>query len=829
VNEIVSPVRFVAFVLVVGLACWLIWPSSSSTSSTSSTRVDSAGDVKTASTRSNFHGTAPEPALSTDDDGNIVSLPEDATADRIRVEGIVMDEKKTAIGGAIVHVGLRETTAEADGTFAFDDVAAGSIILRAERGEWYGEESTYVSDTSDPIEVTVRRGSTLVLHVVEKDGGAPIANAKVEVARRELYTNAKGTIRTRGLDPTGERLTVSADGFGTWRGDVDLDTERPTAEKEMTVALASGAPVSGIVVDERGERVPEAWVSIRAIAKDGWSDAVSANERGEFTLPAISPGKHTMYATSKRHLAAPEIIVEHDGVRPTTGIVIEVKIGAELVGRVVDAAGNPVAGATIRGVPGSDTDVDGRFVATGIDPGEITLSAYIDNRSSEETKVTMVAGKQTEVRFVVRDASLAGRVVDRQGNPVAAAQLWARATDESNTFFAASDEYGKFDFGGMPPGDYRVIAQHEEEVRRSLPDDAKVFRTGRRDLTIVLPALASITGRVVLDGSPVRYFGVLVTKTPDKLYFESVTTVNDDAGAFAQNDIAPGAWSVVILGPGFATKTIANVVTHDGQPTDLGTIVVERGRVVRGRVTDGNNRPVPGALVVAGSSLFSIASSRVDQRVQGDTSTRTDADGRYELVGVPTEDLRIVARTATASAVERTLAPDETAVNFVLQEVGTVVGHIANVQSSQIGVVLTLADEDVMSFGPRYYGDIDRAGGFRVANVPPGRYKVRVMGENTLPLKEVAVVANRTTQVELEMPAVQIDVIVAANECDLLSLTGPDVHATETCSDNVATWKAVGPGSYEVCGTGDGDPCQSIRVAASPAEQRFEVRFPAQD
>ena len=753
----------------------------------------------------------------------MIVVPE-AGAELIRIEGVVLDEQKSVVAGAIVRIGTRETTTETDGTFAFDDIASGSIILRAERGEWYGEESTYASDSSDPIEITVRRGSTLVLHVVKTADASPIANAKVEIAGRELYTNERGTIRTRGLDPTGERFTVTADGFGSWRGDLELDTEHPTAEKEMTVSLSSGASVSGIVVDERGERVPEAWVAIRSVRND-WFDSASANERGEFTLPAIAPGKLTLHATAKAYVATPEMLIEHDGVHPTTGVVVVVKLGAEIAGRVVDSSGKPVAGATIRGA-GAETDADGRFVAVGLEPGEVTVSAFIDQRSSAEKKVPVIAGGRAEVELVIRDSSLAGRVVDRQGNPVADAQLWAKATDESNSFFASSDEYGKFDFGGIPPGEYEVIAQHEEETRRSLPDDGTLAHAGQRGLTIVLPALASITGRVVLAGRPVAYFGVLVTKTPDKLYFETVATVNDEAGAFAQKAIAPGTWSVVILGPDFATKVIDNVVAREGSSTDLGTIVVDRGRVVTGRVTDASGRPVRDAMVIAGQSLATIAASRVDQRTQGDTTARTDADGRYTLVGLIDDELRIVARTPTASAVERTLAPEETVADFVVANVGSVAGHITNMQIALSGVVLSPADEDAYMRGPRYHGDIDRAGDFRVVGVPAGRYKVSVIGDSSLEDKQVEVLANTTARVDFELPAVQVRVVVTANACRLLYLDGGGLHALSVCMDNVVTWHAIAPGSYQVCGSAEEVPCQAIHVAASPAEQRFDVRFP---
>ncbi|MGE0395488.1 MAG: collagen binding domain-containing protein [Kofleriaceae bacterium] len=817
-----SFVRVVALLVFVGLACWMIWPADAVTALD---RDDSRETTASISPVTSFRGTDLPPELSVDEDGN-VSLVDDASAERVRIEGIVIDEAKAPIGGATVRLGARAVIAEDDGTFALDDVASGKIILRAERGEWYGEATDYATADGDPIEITVRRGSTLVLHVVALANGAPIPNAKVDIDSRELYTNASGTIRARGLDPTGERFTVTADGFGTWRGDLELDTEHPTAEKEMTVKLASGAPVSGIVVDERGERVPEAWVSISAVTPDGWSDSVSANERGEFTFTGISPGKHEIHASSQIHLAKPDQLITHDGVAPTTGIVVTVGLGAELAGRVVDSAGNPVAGASIRGASGAETDADGRFVATGLEPGELAVSAAIDSRASEEVTVAVAAGKRSEVQLVVRDSSLAGRVVDRRGTPIADAQLWAKATDESNTFFASTDEYGKFDFGGMPPGDYLVIAQHEEEGNRRLPEDAtSVFHTGRRDLRIVLPALATVTGRVVLDGMPVHYYGVIITKTPDRLYTEHTATITDDTGTFAQKDIAPGTWSVVILGPGFATKIIDGVVAHEGGTTDLGTIRVDRGRTLTGRVTDTRGRPVPDALVVVGESLFSLASNRVDQRAQGDTSVRTDANGRYELAGLASSDsLKIVATTSTATSMERRLAPEETVADLVVTEAGTIAGHVANMREPLRSVMISLADVDGMPGELRFYGNIDRAGDFRVANVPPGRYEVQIVGDHMLPDKLVDVVSRETTRVEFELPLVQVKLTVHANECSIVYLTAPGVRAIGVCSENATTWVAVAPGSYSVCRTDDA--CATISVAAAPVEQRIDIRFP---
>ena len=815
------PLRLLGFIAVVALIAWLIWPDA--------TRVGVAIDLSPPRTASAMHASTTAASMASSRPARAssygVSVPAD-DATPILLEGQVVDGNQRPVGGATVRYNDAHTISEADGSFSFPNVPTGTVVIRAELGELYGEDSRWVDADSDPLEVRIQRGPTLDLRVVRAATGEPIRGAKVDISNREVLTDADGRVTLRGLDVTGERFTVTADGFAAWRDGVEFDAEHPTATKELTIRLATGASISGIVVDENGDRVAEGYVQLVS-ASGTWRESVSADATGAWSLPAIGPGKHTLGATSTLHLATPDMTVETDGVTPTTGIVVKVTLGAQLVGRVIDDAGAPVKGASLRGAYGVETDADGRFTAVGLEPGVLEISAYDATRGSDMQKVTVAVGKRTEVLFTLRTSRIAGRVVDRAGIPIADASVYIReAREDGTSYFATTDAYGAFDTGGVVPGDYKLVAQRPEEIKRRLPDDEGAYvaaRSGTRDVTIVLPEIATVRGRVVLDGAPVAYFGVSVKKPTDGRYGQSPTTYADTGGAFAQSDITPGTWAVEITGPGFATKLIADVVVAEGSVTDLGTIAVDRGRIVRGKVVDGFGRGIAGALVAIGTNPSVLAADRIDQRVQGDATATSSADGTFEVAGIAPDakDLSILARTATALSPEQPLADAATTIILTLEETGTITGRIANYRA-QSGVIVTDEQEH------RYRGEIDAAGDFTVTGVPAGSYSVRVMGTNTLAPRPAVVIANATVTVAFTLPPNPITLEVVAADCSYLTLDDAiGTRTLEVCSDEatrIVTFGFVEPGAKRVCDSAD--HCVDIVVAAAPAKQRITVPLP---
>jgi hypothetical protein len=244
--------------------------------------------------------------------------------------------------------------------------------------------------------------------------------------------------------------------------------------------------------------------------------------------------------------------------------------------------------------------------------------------------VVLALGQKAELSFVLAPSSLAGIVVDPRGEPVADAKVFARSAAPSDYAFARSDGDGRFDLEGLPPGDYHVAARR---AGSSIEGATVEVATADRRIRLVVPDPAAITGRVILDGAPVPYFGVSVSEDPGSA-FGRPTPVRAPDGRFRQPDAPPGTQAVIVIGPGFLRRVVEGVQVVAGATTDLGDIVVARGGRLHGRVVDARGA-VAGATVRIASSGFSAKETRLRAILRGEQSATTDAAGSYELVGLP--------------------------------------------------------------------------------------------------------------------------------------------------------------------------------------------------
>ena len=141
----------------------------------------------------------------------------------------------------------------------------------------------------------------------------------------------------------------------------------------------------------------------------------------------------------------------------------------------------------------------------------------------------------------------------------------------------------------MPPGEYQLFARRADGSLTQ-GGEAATAKTGDHAVRLVVQEPSSITGRVIFDGKPVPYYGVIVTSSLDDLWGAAPAALRAADGRFTRSGVAPGSWIVSVMGPGFANKVISGIDVKEGKVTDLGDVVVDRGIRVRGRVTDGSAR-----------------------------------------------------------------------------------------------------------------------------------------------------------------------------------------------------------------------------------------------
>ena len=666
----------------------------------------------------------------------------------LRLEGLVVDQDDHPVGGAHVTLGgRRDATTEIDGSFAFDGLAEGEYDLTADSGEWFAEtQGTSLDDTSDPVTIKLERGPTLIVRVTDATAH-PIAGAKVSIISRERVTGPDGTVRFRAVAIDDELVNVSMAGHANVRERVTTSDD-PKTTIEKTVVLKSGAEISGTVVDRNGVRVIEAYVDLEPVG-GGRSESVWTDETGVFHLPDIGRGSYTAKASSKDTIAAGSVPVMHDGVHAKTGLVLQVEPGGEISGIVVDTAGHPIAEARVSGGGvGETTDKDGRFVAKGLIADKYDLSASTPMLGAVNQVVQLGRGEHAEVRIVLTPSSLAGLVLDARGEPVEGAAVFARSENPDGYGYDRTDEYGHFDLGGLPPSaHYKITAQREDS---SVEGPSLDVATGNRQIRLHVHDQAILTGRVLLAGEPVPYYGYAVTDDVTDMYTRP-RPVRDDDGRFTAKDATPGTVVVVVVGPGFARKVIDKVQIVAGQTTDLGDITVERGETIIGRVVDERGTGIAGATVSVVGSGSSYTTTGLHQLMQGERFATSDASGNYELFGVPpsTETRALKATHPTHGASQFTeLVVGQSAIDIVLKATGSIDG---TAPGNDLRFAVAMISDD---FRARYHADVDADGRFSFPSLPPGEYDVDMVGRGRFPTSKVIVTAGKNTTVVFAAPVV---------------------------------------------------------------------------
>ena len=775
---------------------------------------------------------------------------------RLRLTGRVVDEDLRPVAGAEVLISSDGTTTSADdGTFSLDDLVAGEHVLIVTKGDLTsGLVDVPMNDDTESVTVYLHRGVTLVLHVVELDGRTPIGGATVRANGREATTAPDGTVTFAGVDPSFVALRARAEGRGAVEHQLPID-EPPDRIVHHTMPLPRGARISGTVVDPDGKPLSSASVYVETIDTSVWhrdTSPIKTDATGAWKLNALASGTYALTAASRDFTTGPAVRIEVDGKTPRDGIVVRVDYGAQLVGTVFDAAGKPSPGAAVQlkseGYWNAVADDDGVFRFLGVREGDYVLAASSTTQSSERYRVELIRNKRVDVELHLVESSIAGIVVDTNGKPVAGARVSVRLRNQFHVWGRRdlTDADGRFDVRGVPPGDYAVDARRADQQDGETVGPETTVQSGDRAVKLVLPGVTTVTGRVLLDGAPLRSFGLIVAvrdgqgdgnwrQTPPRM-------IHRDDGRFTQRGVLAAARTIVIGGFDIAHKVI-DVDIPEGDVFDLGDINVDRGQIVRGRVTDASGAPVAGSTVVARQQPGVVRGDPdpLQRRMLGGATATTDEHGDYELVGIPppvkydyeasVRPNRISASHPThGDAPARNLDPTTTRVNFVLSVVGGIDGKLVGAKTDFLYVLATSVDRAGEPTPTQIKSD--RSFGFN--GLPAGDYQLTLTKSAsdgfTLPATRVHVQADRSVAVTIVVPeTVTVTIKVVDGSCahvKFIDLTSASATAPAlgraTCDGAQAVMPGVPPGSYRAC-VDDGG-CVPILVTALPAHQTIELR-----
>lgn len=175
--------------------------------------------------------------------------------------------------------------------------------------------------------------------------------------------------------------------------------------------------------------------------------------------------------------------------------------------------------------------------------------------------VILAVALQTQNSSVEGVAIRLGTTDPIPGARILLAQVDGRLGD---TRVATTDERGRFVFGAVPAGTYRLMAQHEAFVRPDGRTIAVEVGQSVRDLVVAMTPTGVITGRVVDEyGDPAADVSVRATQKDST--FE---TTSNDLGEYRLFGLPPGAY-VVSAAPYLAPRIENEMRLGNAPPTAM--------------------------------------------------------------------------------------------------------------------------------------------------------------------------------------------------------------------------------------------------------------------
>lgn len=651
------------------------------------------------------------------------------------VSGIVAGADGKPIAGArvVVRQGFApdrgdttlfaEATTGSDGAFRIANAPPPPSRLFVRASGWAPAERP-MRAASGPLRLVLERGVSLSGTVLDASG-RPAAGALVRSGAIAAAADADGRYRLDGVTPGLERVEASAPGgLVARRGGVRVAAGTPAT---ADLQLQPGAAIGGTVVDALTRR-PIAGARI-AVAESPGSGVTASSEpaasartdaRGKFSAAGLLPGDYEVSAARSGYLPAtlPRVAAT---ARSAGAAAVALVPAASISGRVVDAQGKPIVGASValeapragrgrfggggpafrapRGETSTRTGPEGTFRLDGLAaiPSGVPLTAsHAGFAPAERPGVTLKAGQALTGVVLVLPAGLSvkGRVVDEASQAVAGAEIrvapsegrgparfFRRAAGGATPPNAVTGADGSFTVAGLAAGAWDVTATHDgfsPKTASALPAPAKPPGAWP---PIVLSRGVAVTGEVKDDqgapiaGAMVSLFGEGADPSP---------TATDASGAFRIDNLARGrALMLTASAPGFAFSSRS--VTP---PAENVALVLGKSGTIRGRVVDG----ATGAPITA----FSVATTPASRGRRGfgggggpaafgggaPSSAQYAEDGSFEVSVAPGSwSVRATAdgyRPADVSNLDVDAGETKEGVEIALRKGGGLTGHVVD-------------------------------------------------------------------------------------------------------------------------------------------------------
>lgn len=608
----------------------------------------------------------------------------------------------TTISGSSILGGGRTATTDSSGRFVLHGVGMGTAMVTLSREGWYqpgdiAQEIQRLAQTvfrsgssadgddpgEGPVVVFTETGQVLertlelapgvpVAGRVVDPAGAPVPGAQVDVDAPEAassrfmgglvgfegpqprLTDSEGRFAFPGAAP-GTPLVVRAVAAGFIESTSETLTLGPQGKDDIEIRLLAGGTLEGSVRSADGRPVAGArvqWVPQQAghSAPRIRIDPATTDADGRYVLSGLPPGPATVQATHADHLDSERARADvTDG--SATSLEFVLQPGAAIVGRVLDADGEPAAGAQVSVTP-TDGEAqkagarwravqarsDGTFRVGGLAVARHDVRVTVASAPVEVVTGVLPGGADLDVRLV-RALHITGRLRLAGGGRITgvAAQV---SVDGKIWESARLEADGTFAFERLREGTYLLkFGALPSSPRGTPPANVRErvvegVAAGTEGLEIVLEPGLVISG-AALDSERRPLVAGWVTCRPIPADAPDPPPQPKGNVGIRTTQVADGRFEVVGLDPGRYWVEIRSGAGLASAVVDAGatavTLALPAGGRLTGRVADAAGAPVARAWV-------SLSGDGVA------TGAITDEDGRYALEGVPAGRYTVTAR-----------------------------------------------------------------------------------------------------------------------------------------------------------------------------------------
>ncbi|HVW25771.1 MAG TPA: carboxypeptidase regulatory-like domain-containing protein [Polyangiaceae bacterium] len=426
------------------------------------------------------------------------------------LEGTVVDETDLPVAGARVEAVAalgtadRTVTTADDGTFSLPTLPSDVLVTVARPTEPFRavvrRRLAVPNGKTTEVKLTLPAPRGEIEIEVEDDSSRPIRMAQISATsldpdqplRETAFTDDSGRAIVKDATGLPLRLVIEAPGFARFAEQTDA------APATFRVTLATGVAVEGHVTAVRGRR-DVSGASVELVAEGHRKSAVT-NASGEYHFDDVSPGRVHLTVSHPDYAS-----VEADVVVAPTGRAdrafdvdaVDLPDPGVIEGRVVDGAGNTVAGARVAiGAvdavvpvallsPSSavSTRADGSFRIERARPGKLSVEAYAAGVGRGHAAAVVESGRTT-ADVVIR---LTGSVDDTE--PVTTGGVAVTlAMSPSGVVVAQVAPGSEAEHGGLVQGDVvelvdRAALSSVADARQKLsgPEGSDVVVTVRRE------------------------------------------------------------------------------------------------------------------------------------------------------------------------------------------------------------------------------------------------------------------------------------------------------------------------------------------------------------